>query len=271
MATSKSNPMHAVKRKPATVKRTPVKRTFSKKKKKTNKPLYIVLGAILIVAIGIIIYTQEEVKEEKESVQEILINLPKGFKSSGLDVSHHQGEIDWNKIVNTTPFDTLIDFVYCKATEGSTYIDSEWKSNRVQLNQLGIRNGAYHFLNTNTSSIPQAKHFLNTWKHREIDLPPVLDVEKEATTDKILINNMYDWLEYVEKKSGFRPIIYTSYSFYTKKFKNEFKDYQFWIASYDKDPKALSDKRIVHWQFTDNIDLPGINEKVDFNVSKRRF
>ena len=102
-------------------------------------------------------------------------------------------------------------------------------------------------------------------------LPPVLDVEKDATTDKILINNMYDWLEYVEKKSGFRPIIYTSYSFYTKKFKNEFKDYQFWIACYDKDPKALSDKRIVHWQFTDNIDIPGINEKVDFNVSKRRF
>jgi lysozyme len=263
--------MHAVKRKPTQVRRTPAKRTFSKKKKKTNKPLIIVISALLILAVGIIVYTQEEDKEIHQAAEEILIHLPKGFKSSGMDVSHHQGYIEWSKIVNTTPFDTLIDFVYCKATEGSTHIDREWESNRKQLNELGIRNGAYHFLNPNSFSIPQAKHFLATWKHREIDLPPVLDVETEAKTDKLLINNMYDWLEFVERKSGFRPIIYTSYSFYVNKFKNEFKDYQFWIASYDKDPKALSDKRIVHWQFTDNITLPGISEKVDFNVSKRKF
>ena len=271
MATSRSNPMHAVKRKPATVRRAPAKRSTSKKKKKSNKALFIVLGALLLIGIGIVVYTQEEEKEVEASVQEILIQLPKGYKSSGLDVSHHQGEVDWEKLVNKSPFDTLIDFVYCKATEGSTYIDSEWENNRTHLNQLGIRNGAYHFLNPNAASLPQAKHFLAIWKHREIDLPPVLDVEKEVTSDKILINNMYDWLEYVERKSGFRPIIYTSYSFYVNKFKNEFKDYQFWIASYDKDPHALSDKRIVHWQFTDNIELPGISEKVDFNVSKRRF
>ena len=271
MATSRSNPMHAVKRKPATARRTPAKRSTSKKKKKSNKALFIVLGVLLLIGIGIIVYTQEEEQDVVTSAQEILIQLPKGYKSSGLDVSHHQGEIHWDKLVNITPFDTLIDFVYCKATEGSTHIDGQWETNRTQLNQLGIRNGAYHFLNPNTTSVPQAKHFLTIWKHREIDLPPVLDVEKEATSDKILINNMYDWLEYVERKSGFRPIIYTSYSFYRNKFKNEFKDYQFWIASYDKDPRALSDKRIVHWQFTDNITLPGISEKVDFNVSKRRF
>lgn len=263
--------MHAVKRKPAAVRRTPAKRTTSKKKKKSNKALFIVLGVLLLIGIGIVVYTQEEEQDVETSAQQILIQLPKGFKSSGLDVSHHQGEIKWDKLVNTVPFDTLIDFVYSKATEGSTHIDSQWESNRIQLNQLGIRNGAYHFLNPNTASLPQAKHFLTIWKHREIDLPPVLDVEKEASSDKILINNMYDWLEYVERKSGFRPIIYTSYSFYKNKFKNEFKDYQFWIASYDKDPRALSDKRIVHWQFTDDISLPGISEKVDFNVSKRRF
>jgi lysozyme len=263
--------MHAVKRKPASARRTPAKRSTSKKKKKSNKALFIVLGVLLLIGIGIIVYTQEEEQDVVTSAQEILIQLPKGYKSSGLDVSHHQGEIHWDKLVNITPFDTLIDFVYCKATEGSTHIDGQWETNRTQLNQLGIRNGAYHFLNPNTTSLPQAKHFLAIWKHREIDLPPVLDVEKEATSDKILINNMYDWLEYVERKSGFRPIIYTSYSFYRNKFKNEFKDYQFWIASYDKDPRALSDKRIVYWQFTDNITLPGISEKVDFNVSKRRF
>ena len=263
--------MNAVKRKTPTVKRTPAKRSFSKKKKKSNKTLYIILGVVFVILVGIVLFTQEEKVTEEEKIEKLLVNLPKGYQSSGMDVSHHQGSIQWDKILNQSPLDTLIDFVYCKATEGATHVDTQWESNRQQLNELGVRNGAYHFLNANSYSIPQAKHFLAIWKHREIDLPPVLDVEQEAESDEVLINNMYDWLEYVERKSGLRPIIYTSYSFYAKKFKNEFKDYQFWIASYDKDPKALNDHRIVHWQFTDNLEIPGISEKVDFNVSKRRF
>jgi lysozyme len=263
--------MNAVKRKPATVRRTPAKRSFSKKKKKSNTPLYLGIGILVLVIIGILWFTQEDEEKTKAEIEKLLIELPKGYKSSGLDVSHHQGKINWNKLINQVPFDTLIDFVYCKASEGSTHTDTQWESNRRQLNDLGVRNGAYHYLNTTSYSIPQAKHFLDVWKMREIDLPPVLDVEQEAETDEILINNMYDWLEYVERNSGMRPIIYTSYTFYKKKFQHEFQDYQFWIASYDQDPKALSDKRIVHWQFTDKVELPGIDEKVDFNVSKRRF
>jgi len=263
--------MSAVKRKPASSRRTPAKRPTSKKKKQSNKTIWIVLGALVLIGIGIVLFTQEDNTEETSLTEKIHIELPKGFKSSGLDVSHHQGKINWEKLVNTSPIDTLIDFVYCKATEGRTYIDSEWESNRMQLNALGIRNGAYHFFNPNVSPKEQAKHFLAIWKQREIDLQPVLDVESESVSDKKLIKNMYDWLIYVENKSGFRPIIYTSYSYYTQKFKNEFKDYQFWIASYDKNPNAIRDKRIVHWQFTNKIELPGISEKVDFNVSKRRF
>lgn len=269
---AKSNPMRQVQRKNQT---KPNRTTTRKPVKNQKKSSYILFLSVLIIAgiLGAIwfIYHKNQIKKEKHRVHDFVLNIPKGFKSVGIDVSHHQGEIPWKKWFSSSPLDTLIDFVYCKATEGSNFIDSKWEENRKTLNDLGVTNGAYHFLNSNTYSIPQAKHFLNHWKHRDIDLPPVLDVETEGPSNKILIDNMYDWLEYVEKETGVKPIIYTSLHFFESKFKNEFKEYQFWIASYTYKPKCIDDKRIIHWQFTDKGRLPSLDEEVDVNVSKQRF
>jgi len=266
---AKSNPMRPVQRKKTT---KTVQRKTVKPKKKGNYTLFF---SVLIITgiLGAIIFINHKFQEKKNKskLNDFVINIPEGFKSVGIDVSHHQGEIPWKKWFANSPLDTLIDFVYCKATEGSNFVDSKWEENRKKLNDLGVTNGAYHFLNSNTYSIPQAKHFLNHWKHRDIDLPPVLDVETEGPSDKILIDNMYDWLEYVEKETGVKPIIYTSLHFFETKFKNEFKTYQFWIASYTYKPKCIDDKRIIHWQFTDKGSLPSLDEAVDVNVSKQRF
>jgi lysozyme len=268
---AKSNPMRAVQRK-KTVK--PVRKT-SRKKKSSKKSSNTFLYASLIIAVvlgGVLfLYHRYQEKKEDNQIQDFVLNIPEGFESVGIDISHHQGKVPWEKWFSKSPLDTLIDFVYCKATEGSTHVDSEWENNRKTLNELGVSNGAYHFLNTTTYSVPQAKHFLAHWKHRDIDLPPVLDVETDATSDKILIANMYDWLEYVEKETGIKPIIYTSLNFYETKFKNEFNDYQFWIASYTYKPSCINDKRIIHWQFTDKATLPEIEHEVDVNVSKIKY
>ena len=268
---AKSNPMRAVQRKKP-VKTT--KTTNRRKNTKTKNNKYFLYSSIIIILILgslLFIYHRYQTKNEKIRIQNFVLNLPEGFKSIGIDVSHHQGNIPWDEWFSKSPLDTLIDFVYCKATEGSTFVDSKWEQNRETLNELGITNGAYHFLNTETYSIPQAKHFLNHWKKRDIDLPPVLDVENEGPTDKILIDNMYDWLEYVEKETGVKPIIYTSLHFYETKFKNEFKDYQFWIASYTYKPACIEDNRIIHWQFTDKGKLPDIDQDIDVNVSKIKY
>ena len=270
---AKTNPMQAVQRKKnvKTIKTTPKKN--SKKNKKSSNYTIVYISLIIIGILGIILflYSRYQVKKDNNTINNFVLNIPKGFNSIGIDVSHHQQDIPWKKWFYKSPMDTLIDFVYCKTTEGSTFVDPDWEENRTTLNELGVINGAYHFLNTNTYSIPQAKHFLRHWNHRDIDLPPVLDVETEGPSNKILIDNMYDWLEYIEKETGIKPIIYTSLHFFESKFKNEFKDYQFWIASYTYKPTCLGDKRIIHWQYTDKGKLPDIDYDVDINVSKIRF
>jgi len=194
------------------------------------------------------------------------MNIPKGYQSNGIDVSHHQGKINWSRLFNTYKYDTIIHFVYCKATEGSTHIDKNYEYNQSELINLNVKQGAYHFFTLTSPPTEQAQHFLNVIKHNDFDLPPVLDVEIEDHSNDSLIEKMKIWLEIIEEKTGKRPVIYTSLHFFETKFQNQFQNYKFWIAAY-KDSLPSNDKRIIHWQYTDNAQLPGLKGRIDANVS----
>ncbi len=229
------------------------------------------ISILLLSGLGIAIFYFYQTDNKKIIKHELVASIPKGFNSFGIDISHHQGSIDWQELLVKNDLDSVISFVYCKATEGTDHVDSQWEYNRSALLELGKAHGAYHFFSVRTDALKQAEHFLDHWKKDALDLPPVLDVETEAENDKLLINSMKVWLQKVEKESGSRPIIYTSLHFYETKFNNEFKDYYFWIAAYSRKPDYLNDERILHWQYTDQGNLPGIEEKIDFNVSKTSF
>lgn len=264
---AKKNPMHAVKRKPA--KKASTRRKKSTIKSTKQKKWGLAFVALLIAVGGITYYLIKDIRPM--TTASFRNTVPEGFPSIGIDVSHHQGEIDWHKLMTESGFDSLIHFVYCKATEGNTHFDRQWVKNRKTLNDMGIPNGAYHFFIPQDSALPQAKHFLNTWQKRDIDLPPVLDIETEGLSDTDMIAKMKIWLNEVEKKSGMRPIIYTSRHFYETKFQNDFKNYRFWIAAYSGKPLCIDDERIIHWQYSETGKLPGIKEKIDLNVSKLKF
>lgn len=192
------------------------------------------------------------------------IALPSDFKSYGIDVSHYQGTVDWENVLS----DSLISFVYCKATEGTDLIDAKWQFNREKLLEKGIPHGAYHFYIPSTSAKQQAIHFLNNYQKERDDLPPVLDVETESGSADSYIENIKIWLTTVEQSTGRRPIIYTSYNIYSKLLKAHFKQYKFWVANYSQKEYRFKDEEIIIWQYSDNGSVAGIKGKVDLNFSK---
>lgn len=222
------------------------------------------------VGIAAFFFFWYEVEQEVQSPRYFIKNIPEGYASVGIDVSHHQGKIDWEELLIDKGFDTIIDFVYCKVTEGADHLDRQWERNRGILNGMGVQNGAYHYFSTKTPPRPQAAHFLAHWDERDIDLPPVLDVEDEGFSDEDLIAKMRIWLTEVERISGRRPVIYTSLNFYETKFRNRFPGYKFWLAAYSREPQYMTDDAVIHWQFSETGELPGIG-KVDVNVSKIGF
>lgn len=71
---------------------------------------------------------------------------PEGYSIHGIDVSHHQGEIDWHKVKNAEVNGEPISFVFIKATEGQNHIDENYNDNFYQARENGFLRGAYHYL-----------------------------------------------------------------------------------------------------------------------------
>lgn len=192
---------------------------------------------------------------------------PEGFSIRGIDISHHQGTIDWEKLSKARVGDEPISFVFIKATEGKTFLDENFNDNFYQAREFGFLRGAYHYFKPNVSAKQQADYFLRQVHLEDGDLPPVLDIEETGSLSASdLRKAALVWLEAVEKRYKVSPIIYTNYKFkLTYLDTKDFDKYPYWIAHYYV--QSLSYKGAwKFWQHTDCGKLNGIKEKVDLNI-----
>ena len=67
--------------------------------------------------------------------------MPETDKILGIDVSHHQGYIDWEGLSAQAD----VRFVYLKATEGQDYVDPRFGEYAEQCYENNIPFGCYHF------------------------------------------------------------------------------------------------------------------------------
>jgi len=192
--------------------------------------------------------------------------LPVNYKVHGIDVSHHQGEVDWEAVKATDKQEYPIRFVFMKATEGGDHKDRLFVDNFRQAREVGLVRGAYHFYNPNTDPIRQADFFISQVKLETGDLAPVLDIERKPRNKAQLQADLVKFLNRLEQHYGVKPIIYTSYKYRLHYLDTpELSSYPLWIAHYYVD--ALSyDGPWQFWQHTDYGTVPGIEENVDLNV-----
>lgn len=197
------------------------------------------------------------------------INYPKGYEIHGIDISHHQGNIDWQVLSEYGQIDNHpVRFVMIKATEGATKIDENFEHNFYQAREHGFTRGAYHFYSMHSTAKAQAEFFIKTVRLENGDLPPVLDVEfkPKNQTDEQFQESIQLWLNMVEFHYGVKPIIYTYYKFKTRYLNAPvFDQYPYWIAHYYVD-KVEYQGQWKFWQHTDVGRLPGISGYVDFNI-----
>lgn len=88
----------------------------------------------------------------------------------GLDISHHQDlGLDLSRCRSEG-----IEFAFLKATEGSTYVDSEFKANLAEARAAGLLPAAYHYVRSSAPASAQVAHIR---KHVPLDVPVIPDVE----------------------------------------------------------------------------------------------
>ena len=137
----------------------------------------------------------------------------------GMDVSSHQGNVDWNRA-----WQQDAKFAYVKATEGTSYKNPNFNQQYGGSYNVGMVRGAYHFALPNVSSaVDQANYFVNNgggWSADGRTLPPLLDIEYNPyaslgnTCYNMSATQMVNWIKgfsnQVKARTGRAPMIYTT-------------------------------------------------------------
>ena len=198
---------------------------------------------------------------------------PEGYEIHGIDISHYQGQIDWDELRNGMISGCPLRFVIIKSTEGDKRIDENFYDNFQAARDYGFIRGAYHFWSNKSTPRDQAYFFLSKVHLENGDLPPVLDIEHKPAERSVedFQRDVLTWLHIVEDRYHVKPIIYTYYKFKQNYLSAPvFDDYPYWIAHYYVD-KVEYKGPWKFWQHTDAGRLPGIRGYVDFNIYNGSF
>ncbi|MBN1904417.1 MAG: glycoside hydrolase family 25 protein [Deltaproteobacteria bacterium] len=184
----------------------------------------------------------------------------------GIDVSHHQGKIDWKKVKEQE-----IHFAFIKATEGSSHKDTKFIQNWGGATNAGLIKGAYHYFSFCKPGIEQAQNYINTVPIDSSSLPPVIDFEfvgncKNRPEKDAIVKELLWFIREVEEKYHKTPIIYVTYDSYNHFLKGESLDYPIWIRDIFSRPDMPEGKNWTFWQYTNRGRVKGINGPVDLNV-----
>lgn len=187
----------------------------------------------------------------------------------GIDVSNHQGVIDWPRVSRAE-----IDFAYIKATEGERFVDAFYERNRAAARHAGILTGAYHFARPSYdpgSAERQALRFLTVAEPRAGDLLPALDLEQAGGLGR---RDLGLWalrfVETIEEHANVTPVVYTYPAFAGSFQAPELARCPLWVAHYTRTSEPLIPRpwsRWHVWQGADDGHVPGIGGPVDTNVA----
>ena len=196
----------------------------------------------------------------------------------GLDVSHWQGNIDWNAVYNDGQV-----YSWAKASEGMTYEDPQFMANMTNGVNAGVVMGAYHFARPdNNLASEDAANFLNVAGAYIGNgfLPPVLDLENpyssgqaivlsDLLTSEELTNWVSDWMLEVETSTGVAPIIYVNGN-YANYLNSSINNYGLWMANPNESQTPPTNIGVWNdWKFKQYSwwgNVSGITGDVDLNI-----
>ena len=186
----------------------------------------------------------------------------------GIDVSHWNGDIDFNKVILSG-----IDFVIIKAggSDKGFYIDSKFKENYDKAMAAGLHIGAYYFAGKKfrgvENGIADAEKFIKILNGLKFDYPVFLDIEAQENRYKEEITDAAVAFCKTMEKAGYFVGIYASdiSGFKDKLNHQRILDYVHWVARYGSEPEICKGYGI--WQYSSKGSISGIVGSVDMDLS----
>ena len=193
----------------------------------------------------------------------------------GIDVSSHQGVIDWNLVAQDG-----VEFAFIRVgfrgygSEGKLVVDEMFHTNIQQAKEAGVKVGVYMFSQATTEAEldEEVQLVLDNIASYQLDCPVVYDVEMISGYGRM--NNLTPeertnlTLRFCEKiaQAGYRPMIYHNTEMAAIRIDYAaLEAYDKWYAAYNR--RMFFPYEFKVWQYSDKGSVQGIKTNVDMNIS----
>lgn len=194
-------------------------------------------------------------------IKEYLKMSEKKLSKIIIDVSTHNGTIDWEKVK------PQIDGAIIRATYGKTGVDAQFKRNADECERLGIPYGVYHYSYAGNYSVAkiEGEHLLETIKGRKLSYPVYFDAEDpklpvQNHNLRTLIECFGDTIE----SAGYWCGVYSSLNWWRNRLVG-MERFTKWVAQWNSVCNYTGDNMGM-WQYTSNGKIDGIGTDVDMNI-----
>ncbi|MBR5647720.1 hypothetical protein IKW73_02150 [Candidatus Saccharibacteria bacterium] len=225
----------------------------------------VIRFAILAALAGLLVWAFSAIKNREVNINKWFV----GNYQKGVDVSSYQEDVDFDKLK-----EQHIDFVYVKATEGSTHVDSSFSKKWADTAVARMPAGAYHYFSYESSGAKQAENFIKTVGSLDGRLIPAVDMEltveevNNPPEKDVVVRGLKAFLAVIEEKYGVKPLIYAQKDYWDKYLAEDFSDYPRWIRNVYYPVFVDAGDDWLVWQYWDKCVLEGYSgeEFIDMNA-----
>ena len=207
-----------------------------------------------------------------------------------IDVSHHQGRIDWDEVKR----DGSVNGVVVRMGYSTSGIDREFKNNITGLNRVGIPYTVYltSYARSSYEAQKEADYLVNTIRLNNVYINPMFSIYYDLegwdwiengtnlstnTNSKETYHGiMTTFIDTVKNKLGYKVKVYSGREYVYNKFYNSDRQYVGWIADwgthgndigfYTWDNYCKYTGSYEMWQYTNAGRVRGINGNVDRSI-----
>ena len=183
----------------------------------------------------------------------------------GIDVSAHQGDIDWKKVKSAG-----VDFAIIRAGYG-TANDKNFEKNYKGAKDNNILVGAYWFCCAeDIKSANNEQYLANLILHKyEFDLPFFYDIEVPYVVNlpRDEVSTIFKTFAEPLVTKGFKIGLYSSKFYLMRCFTDDILEkYPIWVAQWNID-ELTYEKPYLFWQYSNKGSIAGISTAVDLNTT----
>ena len=197
-----------------------------------------------------------------------------------MDVSRHQGVIDWAKVKASGKVDGVMIRAMGNSGAGKAskpYLDPYFARNYAECTRVGLPVGVYGYFKATTKA--QADRELALFKQalggRAFQLPVAVDIEDklQAALSKSALTDIVTHCLSVVESWGVYAMLYTGLNFgQTNLYMGgaALKPYDVWLAAY-RTKKPAPGWPFGMWQYTSSGKIPGIAKGADLSVAYKDY